>query len=106
MVPDWLWQNIASNLISDAVVAAVSYLAWKYRKEIAAKVRGSVPVELPTQTIHAGFSPPQVRSFGPTVRTVGKDLDLRWNAEAPTSSLTKRLAYEGLDLAAFYLRQA
>ncbi len=103
-IPDW--QDIANNLIANAIWASpfVGWYVWKNRKKIAAKVRGSVTVELPAQTIHAGFPPPQVRSFPPTLRTVGSSIDLRWNVEAPTPSLAKRLADEGLELVSWYLR--
>ncbi len=102
-VPDWLWQAAVANLLTDALGLA-AWLVWKNRKKIAAKVRGSVTVELPALTLHASSPPPQVRSFPPTLRTVGSSIDLRWNVEAPTPSLTKRLADEGLELVSWYLR--
>jgi hypothetical protein len=32
-IPDWVWQGIAINLGSDALIAAI-LLAWKYRNKV------------------------------------------------------------------------
>jgi hypothetical protein len=39
-VPVWVWQGIAANLVSDALVAA-GLLAWKYRGTLAEKLQRS-----------------------------------------------------------------
>ncbi len=61
-IPDWLWQNLVSDLIYDGLWAgaALALLAWKYRKKIAEKLWWLTP---PTQTIYAG-SIPSEEAFG------------------------------------------
>ncbi len=115
-VPDWLWQNLVSDLIHDGLWAAavLTLLAWKHRKKIAEKLRWSTRS---IQVIHAG-SIPSAESFGsPTITvgserqalwdvrsTVGSERQVLWRVEAPT--LTERLVDEGLELLSWYLRQA
>jgi hypothetical protein len=105
-VPDWLWQGIAANLLADGLVA-VALLAWKYREQIAQRIRTNSP-----QTIRIYGIPSEEAVGEPTLtagttldarwnvlQTVGKSVDLRWNVEAPTPSLARRLE----ELASWYL---
>jgi hypothetical protein len=92
-VPDWLWQGIATNLLADGLVAA-GWLAWKYREEIANKLRRTpedIVINLQPLTLRAEPQPARI--------TVGKSVDLRWKVEAPTPSLARRLE----ELASWYL---
>jgi hypothetical protein len=116
-VPDWLWQGVASNLISEGLIATpfLVWLAWKHREKIlhtltkqpvvkrsAAHIRGTSSLTARTIKITVNGGIGTMDSF---TSTVGKSLGLRWNIEAPTASLTERLAEEGLELLSWYVRQ-
>ena len=116
-IPDW--PDIANNLIANAIWASpfVGWYVWKHRQAILNRLRNRPPVllsgsmegkgtfagELTNQTIHGGGIG-SCGGIGGGTLTVSKDLDLTWNIQAPTSSLTKRLMDEGLELLSWYIR--
>ena len=96
MDTDWLWQGIAVNLLSDALVLA-AVLAWKRREEIASRLgRTPKPVSVMAQaTITAGS---EVKALANVYSTVGKELNLLWNVQTPTPPLALRMLNEGLEV--------
>jgi hypothetical protein len=96
-VPDWFWQNVISDFFTEGLGLAL-WLAWKYRKQLADKLRRSTPQ--PVVLSAQGIATPRSRSSASGTLTVSKDcMDLRGNVEAPTPSLTRRLE----ELASWYL---
>jgi hypothetical protein len=96
-VPNWLWQE----LVADAIWTGIAFgAAWtlKNRREILTKLRSTT--SSPRQGQYVDLSGVSTgRSSATGVLTISKDLDLRWNVEAPTPSLARRLE----ELASWYL---
>jgi hypothetical protein len=98
-VPDWLWQGIATNLLTDSVVAA-AWLAWKYREAIAQKLSRQPVVKQASILIQSSSTV----TVHPTKITVADRLGITDNVnttivEEPSHSLARRLE----ELASWYL---
>jgi hypothetical protein len=98
-IPDWLWRELVGNAVWEIPTVLVP-LAWKYRKVImntlGLKAERRV-INLQPLTLHAKAQPVLLsgtiegKSTLDGTLTVGKSVDLRWNVEAPTPSLARRL---------------
>jgi hypothetical protein len=114
-VPDWLWQGVASNLISEGLIATpfLVWLAWKHRKEIATKLLRSNPQPFAAS---GGGSVSRFRYSGSTATVREHDVirpafgNTTSRSFPPTliaqPSLAEQIADEGLELLYWYLRQA
>jgi hypothetical protein len=111
-VPDWLWQGVAANLISEALIGTpvLIWLAWKHREKIAEKLRLSQEPVLLSETAVGRSSAKGTLTVGSNrqilndVRsTVGSERQALWNVKA--STLPERLLDKGLELLSWYVRQ-
>ena len=89
-VPDWLWQNIVSDLLADGFkAAAIGLLAWMYRRLNTIRTP-------PKPTLTAGT---QAQILYDVRGLAGTERHILYNVEAVKPSLARRLE----DLAAWYL---
>jgi hypothetical protein len=104
--PDWLWQGIAANLLTDSLVAA-GWLAWKHRKEIAQRlqpprtIRATVADKLGltdtagAQTLTGGIL--SLAEAGGGTLTVSKDLNASWNVLQAVEGLRPKMGRRSTD---------
>jgi hypothetical protein len=93
-IPDWLWQGLVEDAAWTGLAFGVAY-AWKHRRTIAArlgKAHEDIVIQMQPMTLKVEAQPSLV--------TIEKTLDARWNVEPPAPSLARRLE----DLALWYLR--
>jgi hypothetical protein len=92
-VPDWLWQNIVSDLLADALkAAAIGLLAWIYRKLMLMQ-RKPVTISMNPANLTAEGQPVYVSASIQAKSTV------KATATVIKPSLARRLE----ELAAWYL---
>jgi hypothetical protein len=104
--------GILTGLAANAVWESGKW-AWKYREEIArrfSRISEDIAVGLQPATLHTegrhitAVVNDQISVTDQATTRVTKDADLRWNVEASTRWLPKRLTDEGIELLSWYLR--
>ena len=102
-IPDWFWQGVVTNIVADAFGLAV-WLAYRNREHLRDRL-GDFTASMTPASLNAEGRTVYISAMGEGTSsahatiTVGTDADLRWNVEAPTPSLARRLE----ELAAWYL---
>jgi hypothetical protein len=100
-VPDWLWQNIVSDLLADGLkVAAIGLSAWMYRKMRLMQRR---PILL-SGAIEGGSHLSGELSVGGHTRTVSDNIGVTDNVLVTLNKGTPSLASRLEELALWYLR--
>jgi|SRR5215211_3212997 len=92
-VPDWLWQNIVSDLLADGLkAAAIGLLAWLYRKLMLMQ-RKPVTISMKPANLTAEATPVLVSA------TIQGRSTVRATATVEKTSLARRLE----ELVSWYL---